>query len=442
MGNPQGSSTPVTVARENTASRMIVAASQGAAAKRRILFVDDEQNVLDGLRNLLRRQRHQWDMVFVPSGKAALEELQKQPVDVIVSDMRMPGIDGAELLTRVRDLYPQTARIVLSGHAEREAIARVVSVAHQFLSKPCDAETVRLVVERTCIFQSLLQNEELRRVIGSIDRLPSLPAVYHELTRATQNPDAGIADVARIVEKDPAMSIKILQLVNSAYFGLAQKTSSVLKAASYLGIENLKGLLLVAHVFGADTGPTAPGFSLDRLRDQSLMVAQLARQMVKDPKNADTAFTAGLVHDVGQMVLSRYQPEAYGAVIRTARESGRLLSEVEKEELGVNHGLVGAYLLGVWGLPFVLAEAVMHHHEPGAVAEGGGGEILAALHLANGLVSAAMAGVDAASSPDLDRPYLERVGLWATLPKWHDKARAMVSDAGAGKPAGSAAGAR
>ena len=441
MGSPPGSSTPVTVVRENTASRLIVAA-QGAPAKRRILFVDDEQNVLDGLRNLLRRQRHQWEMVFLPSGKAALEELQKQPVDVIVSDMRMPGIDGAELLTRVRDLYPQTARIVLSGHAEREAIARVVSVAHQFLSKPCDAETVRLVVERTCVFQSLLQNEELRRVIGSIDRLPSLPAVYHELTRATQNPDAGIADVAKIVEKDPAMSIKILQLVNSAYFGLAQKTSSVLKAASYLGIENLKGLLLVAHVFAADTGPTAPGFSLDRLRDQSLMTAQLARQMVKDPKNADTAFTAGLVHDVGELVLSRYQPEAYGALIHRARESGRTLSDVEKEELGVSHGLVGAYLLGVWGLPFVLAEAVMHHHEPSAVAEGGGGEILAAVHLANGLISAVVAGVEPASSPDLDRPYLERVGLWATLPKWHEKAMAMVSDAGAANQSTTAPGAR
>src|SRR3954471_12966129 len=173
MGSPQETGGPVNVARENTASRLIVPSPADAVAgKRRILFVDDEQNVLDGLRNLLRRQRQQWDMLFVTSGKAALEELARQPVDVIVSDMRMPGMDGAELLTRIRDLYPQTARIVLSGHAEREAIARVVSVAHQFLSKPCDADAVRKVVERTCVFQALVQNDELRRVIGSIDRLP------------------------------------------------------------------------------------------------------------------------------------------------------------------------------------------------------------------------------------------------------------------------------
>lgn len=409
------------VARENTASRLIVPGPDVAPGKRRILFVDDEQNVLDGLRNLLRRQRQRWDMLFVTSGKAALEELARQPVDVIVSDMRMPGMDGAELLTRVRDLYPQTARIVLSGHAEREAIARVVSVAHQFLSKPCDADAVQRVVERTCVFQALVQNDGIRRAIGSIDRLPSLPAVYMELTRATQDPKTGIADIVRIIEKDPAMSIKILQLVNSAYFGLAQKTSSVLKAASYLGVENLKGLLLVAHVFSADAGPSTPGFSLDRLRDESLVVAQLARQMVRDPKNADTAFTAGLVHDIGQLVLSRHHPAAYGHVLDVVRETGRQLSEVEKEELGVNHGLVGAYLLGVWGLPFLLAEALMFHHEPSAVTEGST-EIIAALHLANGVVGAAVSGRDPLTTGGLDTTYLQKMGLLAAVPGWHEKA--------------------
>jgi HD-like signal output (HDOD) protein len=432
MGSPQETGGPVNVARENTASRLIVPSPDAAAGKRRILFVDDEQSVLDGLRNLLRRQRQQWDMLFVTSGKAALEELVKQPVDVIVSDMRMPGMDGAELLTRVRDLYPQTARIVLSGHAEREAIARVVSVAHQFLSKPSDADTVRKVVERTCVFQALLQNEGIRRVIGSIDRLPSLPAVYMELNRATQDPKTGIADIVRIIEKDPAMSIKILQLVNSAYFGLAQKTSSVLKAASYLGVENLKGLLVVAHVFSADAGPSAPGFSLDRLRDESLVVAQLARQMVRDPKNTDTAFTAGLVHDIGQLVLSRHQPDAYGHVLQVARQTGRQLSDVEKEELGVSHGLVGAYLLGVWGLPFVLSEALMFHHDPSAVTEGGT-EIIAALHLANGVVSAAVAGRAPLTAGALDSAYLDKLGLLSTVPRWHEKALDLLGPlAGAG----------
>jgi len=172
--------------------------SAGEPTRRRILFVDDEQNVLDGLRNLLRKQRNQWDMLFAISGKAALEELARSPVDVIVSDMRMPGMDGAELLTRVRELYPQTARIVLSGHAERDAIARVVSVAHQFLSKPADATAVRTVVERTCQFQGLMQDEGIRRVVGGLQQLPSLPDTYWQLVRATEDPEVAIAELARI----------------------------------------------------------------------------------------------------------------------------------------------------------------------------------------------------------------------------------------------------
>ena len=396
--------------------------------KRRILFVDDEPNVLAGLRNLLRKQRHQWDMLFATSGPAALEELAKAPVDVIVSDMRMPGMDGAALLTRVRDLYPQTARIVLSGHAERDAIARVVSVAHQFLSKPADAGAVQAVIERTCQFQALMHDEGIRRVVGTLDRLPSLPEVYWELVRATENPDTGLSDIAHIVERDPAMSVKVLQLVNSAYFGLAQKTDSITRAVTYLGIENLKGLLVAVHVFGADDLPHVDGLSPTALRDESLMTATLARQIVKDPTLADAAFTAGVVHDVGQLVLSRDADKRYGDVLRRARECGEPLAAVERDEIGVTHGVVGAYLLGVWGLPYLLAETVAFHDTPSAVTEGNL-DLLGAVHLADGLMTAALAGRDPSKDGILDLAFLERTGLLPQVPKWQAKAAAMVTAA-------------
>lgn len=394
--------------------------------KKRILFVDDEPNVLSGLRNLLRKQRHQWDMFFATSGAAALEELAKEPIDVIVSDMRMPGMDGAALLTKVRDLYPQTARIVLSGHAEREAIARVVSVAHQFLSKPADAGAVQVVIERTCQFQALMHDEGIRRVVGGLDRLPSLPDVYWQLVRATENPDTGLSDIARIVERDPAMSVKVLQLVNSAYFGLPQKTDSISRAVNYLGIENLKGLLVAVSVFGADDFPNVEGLSAATLRDESVMTANLARQIVKDPTLADAAFTAGVVHDVGQLVLGRDKNKHYGDVLRRARESGQPLAVVEKEAIGVTHGIVGAYLLGVWGLPFLLAETVALHDCPSAVTEGNV-ELLAAVHVADCLITAGLAGRDATKDGSLDLAFLERARMLGDLPKWQAKAAQMVS---------------
>ena len=400
-------------------------------ARRRILFVDDEPNVLDGLRNLLRKQRHQWDMLFATSGKAALEELARCPVDVIVSDMRMPGMDGAELLTRVRELYPQTARIVLSGHAERDAIARVVSVAHQFLSKPADATAVRTVVERTCQFQALMQDDGIRRVVGTLQQLPSLPDAYWQLVRATEDPEVAISDIAKIIERDPAMSIKVLQLVNSAYFGLAQKTESIARAVTYLGVENLKGLLVAVHVFSADKFPAIEGLSPSGMRDECVLTATLARQMVKDPKLADAAFAAGIVHDVGHIVLARDSSKRYGDVWRAARQSGEPIRIVELRELGVTHGLVGAYLLGVWGLPFILAETVAFHDIPSSIAEGNI-DLLAAVHLADGVVNAAFAGRDPLAGGDLDAPFLHKVGLLGEVGKWSAKAVAAAASLGSG----------
>jgi DNA-binding NtrC family response regulator len=162
------------------------------AGMKHILFVDDEQQILDGLKDLLRKQRKQWTMVFALGGEAALRELQQQPFDVVVSDMRMPGMDGATLLTRVKELYPSSARIILSGHAERDSIVRALPVAHQFLNKPCDAALLRMVVERACELQRLLQNEKIRCLIGKLDKLPSVPHTYWELTRVAALPDVAL----------------------------------------------------------------------------------------------------------------------------------------------------------------------------------------------------------------------------------------------------------
>jgi HD-like signal output (HDOD) protein/ActR/RegA family two-component response regulator len=395
------------------------------ATKRRILFVDDEQNVLDGLRNLLRKQRHVWDMSFALGGQAALDQMERGEVDVIVSDMRMPGMDGSELLTRVKAQYPQTARIVLSGHAERDAIARVIRVAHQFLSKPADANTVRTVIERTCEYLTLMRDEGIRRVVGSMVKLPSLPETYWQLTRMAEDPDAGINDMARVVETDPGMSVKVLQLVNSSYFGLAQRTESIVKAVSYLGIENLKGLLVAAHVFGADA-PAVAGLSLTQMRDEAVLAANLARQIVKSPKYADAAFSAAIVRDVGMLILASDPSKRYPEILRRARENKERLHVVEKAELGVTHGAVGAYLLGVWGVPFVLAETVAYHDSPGTVTEGDR-EVLAAVHIADGLVASAATGADPIAGGTLDASFLEHMGLLNDVPKWQAKAAELIA---------------
>lgn len=389
------------------------------------MFVDDEPNVLAGLRNLLRKQRDRWEMLFAPSGKAALEEMATCPADVIVSDMRMPGMDGAELLRLVKEKYPRTVRIVLSGHAEREAVARAISVAHQFLSKPSDADSVRAVIERTCEFQTLMNNESIQRVVGSIERLPALPDTYWDLTRTIERPDSSLTDVAAIVERDPAMSVKVLQLTNSAYFGLPQKTDSIAKAVAYLGLDNLKGLVLAAHVFNAEGADKLVGFNLDELREESVLTANLARRIAKEPKNKDTAFTAGLVHDIGKLVLARAPACHYHEALKKRKATGRRLAEIERESFGTTHGTAGAYLLGVWGIPLVVAEVVAFHDEPALVDHTDVGT-LAAVHLAAALAEAAMSG----GEPELDGLFLERAGLLPDLAKWREFAMSTVKKPG------------
>lgn len=383
----------------------------------RILFVDDEPDILHGLKNSLRKHRDRWDMVFASSGAAALEELAHTPFDLIVTDMRMPQMDGAELLQKVKAQYPGTARIVLSGQSDQEAFLRALPVAHQFLSKPCDPEQLRSMIDRTCGVYSLLRQGPAREVIGALDRLPSLPRTYFKLKQAMSDPQVDIDEVVAIVEMDSAMSVKILQLVNSAYFGLARPMSSIRLAVTYIGLDLIKALSLSAHIFSTMESNKLCGLCLDQLQQHSILMARIMRRFFGDARLSDEAFTTALVHDVGKIVLALIFGEGYGAVSERAHGEGVACHMIEAELLGVTHAEVGAYLLGVWGLPFAVVEAVAYHHRPDALPPGVDARLLAALHVADTLCDS-----HGATSRSQGRPFnlglIERAGCAAMLPRW------------------------
>jgi HD-like signal output (HDOD) protein len=391
-----------------------------------VLFVDDEPHVLDGLRNVLRRQRREWDMAFSVGGDAALAELEREPADVVVSDMRMPGMDGAELLARVRDLYPGTARIVLSGHAEREAAMRALPVAHQYLSKPFDADQLIVVVNRTSSLHAHLADPTLRGLIAGLDRLPTVPQVYLEITAAAVQPNSTLDDITAIVERDPALVAKVLQVVNSAYFGLRRELGSIREAVQYLGADVLKGLALGGQVFGMARIAPFEGFSLEGLQRHSLHTARLARKLVEGQSGIDDVFTAAIVHDVGQIVLASAQRDRFAEVRRQAQAERRPYHEVEYEVFGASHAGIGAYLLGMWGLPFPIVEAAAYHHSPRLVPSGER-RLLAAVHLADVLISAVDHDrADSAAEHRLDIGFLDECGIAPALPRWSQWAREEV----------------
>lgn len=395
---------------------------------KRLLFVDDEPRVLDGLRNMLRSRRREWDMVFVNSGEAALEAAAEQPFDVVVSDMRMRHMDGASLLKRIQTDYPRTVRIVLSGYSELEATLRTVPTAHQFISKPCEPDVLKNMLDRACALQGLLDSESLRAAIGGMSGLPTAPRLFLRLTQALEDPRIPVIVVADLIAQDLAMTAKVLQIVNSAFFGLAQRISNVHEAVRYLGLQMIKSLVLSVEVFSQfpdDRSIEACG--IERLPAHSLSTAQIARGMFTERQKSDDAFTAGLLHDVGILALASRLREPFLASRQLVAERGCPATAAERETIGATHAEIGAYLLGLWGLPYPIVEAVAHHHWPQAV-EHEGFDVVDSIRVAERLAyEVDPEGYSPCEVPDpLDPSYLAGLGVGDRLGSWRDLARWTV----------------
>ncbi len=396
----------------------------------RILFVDDEPAFLESLRILLRRQRSVWDMAFALGAQEALDKLAKAPFDVVVSDMRMPGMDGAELLRRVKELDPCAARLVLSGYADPAMFERAVPVAQQYLAKPCSAATLRSVLERVCELQRTLSNPAVREQVGRVDQLPALPESYRLVASALEKPGVHIDRVVEIVARDPAMSAKVLQLANSAYIRPGAAVTSVAEAVRLLGPDLVLRLPMMMHAFD---GPVASreeaGFSLVELQQGSIATARLAARFAVTPEESELAFTAGLLHEIGRILLVREAPAGMAEVVRQSITSNRPASAIEHGLLGTTHAEVGAYLLGMWGLPLHVVEAVAYHHSIPADRRA---ELRLAVvvHAADTLLDQAIARLTGDHvAEDLDLAALEACGLTHLLPAWREmaegEARAM-----------------
>ncbi len=391
---------------------------------KKILFVDDEPNILDGLKRMLRPLHREWDMAFAQSGEAALETLAGGDYDVVVSDMRMPGMDGAELFGEISKRHPQIVRIVLSGQFSKEAAMRAVGTAHQFLAKPCDADTLKRTIDRAFGLRGVLTNESLKQVLAQAKSLPSMPSLYLEITEELQYPDASIHRIGKIISKDPAMTAKMLQLVNSAFFGLSRKVSGAAEAVALLGTETLASLVLSIGVFSEFDRVKVDGFDLKGIWSHSTRSAAIAKAIAKAEKSekslGDEAMMAGLLHDTGKLILAQNLPDEYGTIIARARTRRISMRDAEEQVLGASHAEIGAYLLGLWGLPDSIVEAVAFHHQPAKCAASAF-DVVTAVHVANALEHDCAKGDGASGAIDgLDLDYLATLGLADRVPEWRD----------------------
>lgn len=379
----------------------------------RVLFVDDEVGVLQGLSRLLF-EMDDWDMVFVDSGERALEELRRHRFDVIVSDMCMPGMDGAMLLSRVHADYPGVVRIILTGHSELEATFRAMPVAHSFLTKPCKPGLVQQVISKSCALASLLEHEALRTLAGSIVALPVQPAVHARLLDALSEASVDLTQIAPLVRSDVGLSSKVLHLTNSSFFGAPCNFVSVDRALAFIGAGMFRRLVLARKVFGSDAQAAAQrGLALELTQRRAATCADLAYRIAPRPELRDDAFLAGLLHDVGALIWASRQPDVDAAY-------GGLPSDECRARLG-------AYLLGLWGLEQHVVDAVAYHHDP-ASAPRAAAELATVVHVADGLVRA----LDDERSGRggqlmVDVGHLERTGALSKLDEWRQMSRTLAN---------------
>ncbi len=335
------------------------------APLRHVLFVDDEQQVLDGLRTRLQPMQGKWQMTFVDSGADALSSFEATPHDVIVSDISMPGMDGAQLLHAISERWPATIRIALSGMSDVEQKLRLLPLAHQYLRKPCHPEQLEHAVARSLQLREELTNPSVQAIIGRIRQLPARPQVFSQLQVAMAKPEASAREVARVIASDTALTVKVLQIANSAFFRRSRRISNIEQAVQYLGFQTVRNLVMCAEVFSRWPGRKRhAAVDLEDLQMHAQRTAAVAQALTLGTQFSDDAVLAALLHDIGYWVLIQECPRELEQAIELALAGGTSLPHAEYEILGASHAEIGAYLLALWGLPYAVVEAVAHHHRP------------------------------------------------------------------------------
>ena len=334
----------------------------------RVMFVDDEPQVLKGITRMLDSEGFEWDIETAIGGEEALEIMSNLQVDVMVSEMKMQGMDGAQLLDKVSKLYPSTVRIVLSAQSDKETVYRAVSPMHQYLSKPCEAGQLSETIARSCSLREILNSTKSHDIIGRVSSLPSLPDIYQKVVAEIESENGCIANVGKLVARDPAMTAKLLQLANSTIFGLRSKVSSPAQAASMIGMDALQSLVLSVAVFQSFSKTKTKGCCIESLSDHCLRVGGLCRHIAQserlDKEMIGEAYTAGLLHDVGKLIVATNAPEELSAAIEKSKLENIPLFEAERQLFELSHDWIGGYLLSLWGLPQTIVEGIAFHHSP------------------------------------------------------------------------------
>jgi HD-like signal output (HDOD) protein len=332
---------------------------------RRILFVDDDARLVDTLRLRLQGSRRGWDVVLATSAEDAFRQLDRDTPDVVVSGLQLPASDGLQFLRAVAERWPHAVRIALSSTEDPRDGIRLLPLTHQHLARNSPLQQIEQVIERCLKLQDVLSQPALRGLIGRIRQLPAQPRVFARLQVVMANESVSSREVGRIITSDAVITAKVLQIANSAFFRRARRITNIEQAVLYLGFSGVRNLVLCAEVFARWPGKLAHApLDLELLQLHVQRVAAVASALMAGTRWSDDSILAALLHDIGYWVLIQECPAELEQAIELAIAEGIPMHAAETRVLGASHAEVGAYLLGLWGLPYPVIEAVAHHHAP------------------------------------------------------------------------------
>jgi putative nucleotidyltransferase with HDIG domain len=404
---------------------------------KRLLLVAVDPAELASLQDMLTRDPAAWQVRMASNGAEAMAALNADPVDVIVTDFVMADMNGALLLNWVGEHHPKTLRIIMARTEAREEVMQWVLGQHHFLDKPVSPEVLHSTIQRALALDSWLLNDQLKDLVARIRTFPSLPSLYFQVMKELASADFSAQKVGDIIGQDLAMTTKLLQVLNSGFYGLARQVTDPSEAVHLLGQETIKSLIISIHIFSQCDQVKPLYFTINRVWQHSLQIAHAARLIaMAETQNADLghdAYAAGLLHDIGKLVLANNFEDQYVQAQNQARRTGQLLWQVEAEIFGVSHAELGAYLLGRWGMPISMLEATALHHRPG---RSGAKQftLLTAVHAANALQTEMPPDSDGLTPAALDLAYLNDLGLADRVEVWKQTLQSGVAPASACPP--------
>lgn len=330
-----------------------------------ILFVDDEPQILKSIRRLFMDT--EYEVIITESGEEALNILENEKVDVIVSDMKMPKMSGYELLSEVKKRFPNIVRIILSGFSDERIVFDALrkNVAKLYILKPWENNTLVETIEKVFKIENVLKdNKNVLKFINNAEELPTIKISYQRIINVIENEEE-IYKIVDAIEGDNSIVIKLLHIVNSSYYTV--KTGSIKRAVAYLGLDNIKNIVIASAFIDGLTFNSKDNKRLEQLWEHAFIsnrIISIVYNEFLNKKIPEIEMNAGLLSNVGIIFMIHSFHDKYMEIFDEVKIQHTNIIDLENKAFGTNHQEIGGYLLQWWDIPLPIVEASLYHHDP------------------------------------------------------------------------------